>query len=417
MNKYQRDVVHTIAHCSTTLLDTLNNVLDYSKINNFTVAQKSEQKAIRNSSRIRKAVPAEKFQIYGTISLTSNLDIASITEDVINGIYAGHIYALQSTSTCSTDLDYPTSPTKSDAQGSKETSPLSVILDVDHKSNWTFLSQPGAWKRILINIFGNALKFTSSGIIKVSLGYKNATSPKSTMNQAFVTLTISDTGKGIAEDFLKRQIYVPFAQEDSLTPGAGLGLSIVRQIVRALDGKIEVCSIEGTGTVVKVVLKLEKSHPQAGETPSVSDNIEQARMYTNGLELVLVGMESSTPESEKLADGKSYHYVSIGPTISRMSRDWFGMKISEATGFEELPGDIFLITSERFYELEDSWKTLYQQSSSGSKKIHVIVLTNSAQSERRTLFKNYQNIHFLSNPYVSSFFPLDFCFESISSFR
>ncbi|ESZ97843.1 4MPY, histidine kinase-group I protein [Sclerotinia borealis F-4128] len=384
MSKYQKDVVDTIGHCSTTLLDTLNNVLDYAKINNFTTSQKSEQRAIRKSSRIRKAVPAEKFQIYGTISLTTDLDIASITEDVINGIYAGHVYVLQSTSTVSTDIDHPISPTKSDIQGMVGTASLSVILDVDHKSNWTFLTQPGAWKRILMNIFGNALKYTTSGLVKVGLSYKAATSSNSRMNQAFVTLTISDTGQGIAEDFLKRQIYTPFAQENSLTPGAGLGLSIVRQIVGALDGKIEVFSIQGTGTVVKVVLKLEKSQSQIGEKPLMSANILQAKTFTNSLELVLIGMETSTPESDKIANAKSKHYGSVGPAISRMSRNWFGMKTSEATGFDAATGDIFLVTSERFYEMEESWKTLYTETTSSSRKRHVIVLTESAKSERRT---------------------------------
>lgn len=403
INKYQMDVVNTIGHCSTTLLDTLNNVLDYAKINNFTTAQKTEERAIHNSSRAREAVPSEKFRIYGTISLTSNLDIACITEDVINGIYAGHVYALQSTSPVSADIDYPISPTKLDTYITQEMLPLSVILEVEHKSNWTFLTQPGAWKRIIMNIFGNALKFTSSGLVKVSMSYKNATSSKSRMNQAFVTLTISDTGRGIDADFLKHQIYSPFAQEDSLTPGAGLGLSIVRQIVGALDGKIEVHSVQNIGTVVKVVLKLEKSQSPTDGKPLVPSTIQQARTYTQGLELVLIGLELSTPEPEETADLRAKRRDSVGPTIARLSKNWFGMKTSEAAGFEKSIGDVFLITSERFYELEDSWKSLYAEALSNSRKKHVIVLTGSAQSERKTLFENYQNIHFLSNPYVYPF--------------
>lgn len=398
ITKYQKDVVDTIGHCSATLLDTLNNVLDYAKINNFTVAQKCEQKAIRSSSRTRKALSAEKFRIYGTISLTSDLDIASITEDVINGIYAGHVYALQSTSTVSTDMDHPISPTRPDMQGMEEPQALSVILDVDHRSNWNFLSQPGAWKRILMNILGNALKFTTSGLVKVSLNYEMATSPKSRKNLAFVTLTISDTGRGIAADFLKHQIYTPFAQEDSLTPGAGLGLSIVRQIVGALDGKIEVFSIQGSGTVVKVVLKLEKSQPQTVEVSRMPSNIEKARAYTDGLELVLIGMETLTPEPEKSVDSNLNHHRSVGSAVSRISRNWFGMKTSEAVGFDAAKGDVFLVASEKFYELENSWKNLFSDATGDTRNRHIIVLTGCAQARRRSSFDNYQNIHFLSNP-------------------
>ncbi|KAF5874675.1 putative sensor histidine kinase response protein [Botrytis fragariae] len=399
ISKFQKNALETIGHCSNTLLDTLTNVLDYAKINNFTTAQKVENRVIRNSSKIRKAVPAEKFQVYGTISLTSDLDIASITEDVINGIYAGHVHVLHVTSfDGSTDIDQPISPTKSDMKGMEEPQSLSVILDVDHKSNWTFLTQPGAWKRILMNIFGNALKYTTSGVIQVSLGYKSTTTRKSRMNQEFITLIISDTGRGIGEDFLKRQIYTPFAQEDSLTPGAGLGLSIVRQIVGALDGKIEVFSIQGTGTVVKVVLKLEKSQSQAGEIPHMPNNVQQAKTYTHGLQLVLIGMEISTSEPDQKTNGEPNYGRSVGPAISRMSRNWFGMKTSEASGFDAAIGDIFMITSEKFDVLESSWKNLHSETTGDTRKRHVIVLTGSAQSERRTLHESHQNIHFLSNP-------------------
>ncbi|KAK6605996.1 histidine kinase [Botrytis cinerea] len=399
ISTYQRSALETIGHCSTTLLDTLTNVLDYAKINNFTTAQKTEQRVVRNSSKRRRAVPAEKFQIYGTISLTSDLDIASITEDVINGIYAGHIHVIHSNPHDTyTDVDYLNSPTNSDFQGTKDSAPLAVILDVDHKSNWTFLTQPGAWKRILMNIFGNALKYTTSGLIKVSLGCKTVTSKNSRVNQALVTLTISDTGRGIAEDFLKRQIYTPFAQEDSLTPGAGLGLSIVRQIVGALDGKIDVFSIQGTGTVVNVVLKLDQSQPQFGDLPRMPNNIEKARSYTHGLELVLIGMEISPPEPEKKAGGESSHDISVGPAISRMARNWFEMKLSEAVGLDAMSADVFMVTSEKFYELENHWKTLYSETTGDNHKKHLIVLTGFEQSERRTLFETHQNIHFLSNP-------------------
>ncbi|KAF7956495.1 hypothetical protein EAE96_003833 [Botrytis aclada] len=399
ISRYQRSALETIGHCSTTLLDTLTNVLDFAKINNFTTVQKTERRVARSSSKIRRAIPAEKFQIYGTISLTSDLDIASITEDVINGIYAGHVHVIHSTPhDAYTDIDYPNSPINSDFQRIKESAPLSVILDVDHKSNWTFLTQPGAWKRILMNVFGNALKYTTSGLIKVSLGCKTATPRNSRINQAFVTLTISDTGRGIAKDFLKHQIYTPFAQEDSLTPGAGLGLSIVRQIVGALDGKIDVSSIQGTGTVVKVVLKLEKSQLQSGELPCMPNNIEKARSYTHGLELVLIGMEISTPKPKKKAGEESSHDGSIGPAISRMVGNWFGMNPSEAVEFDALTADIFMVTSEKFYELEDRWKTLYSETTGDARKKHLIVLTGFEQSERRTLFETHQNIHFLSNP-------------------
>ncbi|KAF2143384.1 uncharacterized protein K452DRAFT_317537 [Aplosporella prunicola CBS 121167] len=63
-------------------------------------------------------------------------------------------------------------------------------------------------------------------------------------------LKVMDTGKGISPDFLRRGIYTPFQQEDSFSPGAGLGLSIVRQIVEGMKGDIDVQSQTKVGTDV-----------------------------------------------------------------------------------------------------------------------------------------------------------------------
>lgn len=48
--------------------------------------------------------------------------------------------------------------------------------------------------------------------------------------QSTISLTVTDSGKGISEEFLKTHLFTPFAQEDSLSPGTGLGLSIVKHI-------------------------------------------------------------------------------------------------------------------------------------------------------------------------------------------
>ena len=112
-------------------------------------------------------------------------------------------------------------------------------------------------QQVLINILGNAVKFTPSGG-QVSLAVKEEASYGS---KALLRFRMSDTGVGIQPEFLPH-IFEAFSQEDSWDPqyvGSGLGLAICRNIVALMDGTIEVQSEPGQGTVFTVELKLDIS--------------------------------------------------------------------------------------------------------------------------------------------------------------
>jgi signal transduction histidine kinase len=104
-------------------------------------------------------------------------------------------------------------------------------------------------RQILVNLLGNALKFTDAGGVRVVVR-KTA---------ADVRIDVSDTGIGIAEEELAR-LFRPFAQVDSgLTRrhgGTGLGLYISRRLVTLLGGHIEVNTTLGAGSTFSVVLPL-----------------------------------------------------------------------------------------------------------------------------------------------------------------
>lgn len=112
-------------------------------------------------------------------------------------------------------------------------------------------------KQVLVNILGNALKFTPKGG-KVQILIEQFSR---TMDKSKLRFTISDTGCGIGEEFLEH-IFEPFTQEQMGTTttysGSGLGLSISKNIINLMDGNIFVKSIKGIGTefVVEVSLKL-----------------------------------------------------------------------------------------------------------------------------------------------------------------
>ena len=105
-------------------------------------------------------------------------------------------------------------------------------------------------RQILVNLLGNAVKFTDAGAVTLRLAQGGARP---------VRIDIEDTGIGIPADELPR-LFRPFAQVDTgLTRrhgGTGLGLYISRRLATLLGGHIEVASEPGVGSTFSVVLPL-----------------------------------------------------------------------------------------------------------------------------------------------------------------
>ena len=108
-------------------------------------------------------------------------------------------------------------------------------------------------RQILINLIGNAIKFTSKGYVKVFIRvFKNSDSEKN----ATVTVEVHDSGIGIPES-KQKDIFEPFTQQDGQTTrkygGTGLGLTITRKLVELMDGKISLISTPDHGSMFKIV--------------------------------------------------------------------------------------------------------------------------------------------------------------------
>jgi signal transduction histidine kinase len=119
-------------------------------------------------------------------------------------------------------------------------------------------ADPAKLRQILLNIVGNAIKFTPSGG-RVRLTASHA--------GKVALITVTDTGIGVAPDKISA-IFDPFYQVDTGTtreyPGVGLGLAIARDLVRAMAGEIYFDSTLGKGSVVSITLPLasEDDNPQ-----------------------------------------------------------------------------------------------------------------------------------------------------------
>ena len=103
-------------------------------------------------------------------------------------------------------------------------------------------------QKILSNLVTNAIKFTPSGG-KVTIGMKK--------EGGYVQLTVSDTGQGIQKEDLPH-IFEPFFQGDNSQMGTGVGLSLVKQLVEAMEGTISVESTYGEGATFIVEMPIKE---------------------------------------------------------------------------------------------------------------------------------------------------------------
>ena len=125
-------------------------------------------------------------------------------------------------------------------------------------------------KQILLNILENAVKFTPAPGTVTFLVEQTARFE----DNATLRFTIKDTGIGMDKDFLPR-IFDTFSQEDEKKANkygsTGLGMAIVKNIVEALNGKIEAESEKGVGSVFTVTVTLKTPAQQADVTPRKAD--------------------------------------------------------------------------------------------------------------------------------------------------
>ncbi len=116
------------------------------------------------------------------------------------------------------------------------------------------LGDPGRLKQILLNLAGNAIKFTEHGTVRLELESQPAANGKHQ-----VDVRLSDTGIGMSAVTVN-QLFAPFFQADASTTrrfgGTGLGLSISAHLVELMGGKISVESTEGVGTTFRFTLQL-----------------------------------------------------------------------------------------------------------------------------------------------------------------
>jgi two-component system sensor histidine kinase/response regulator len=133
---------------------------------------------------------------------------------------------------------------------------LRLVFDPDPDLPRRALGDPGRIRQILINLVGNAVKFTEQGSITVGL----AVTPRP--GGWTLAITVSDTGIGIPDAAMNR-LFQPFVQADASTTrrfgGTGLGLVICRRLAEMMGGQVSARSTAGSGSVFTCVVQLGQS--------------------------------------------------------------------------------------------------------------------------------------------------------------
>lgn len=181
---------------------------------------------------------------------------------------------------------------------------IELIIDVDDEVNEYFTGDSTRIRQVLVNLIGNAIKFTEKGeiIIKVSLDKQFK---KDKEHQVKLAFRVSDTGIGIKEEDLNK-LFKPFSQVDSSNTrkfgGTGLGLVISEKLVIAMGGEIKVESQYGYGTTFHFTILLE-DHQQMSKR-----EIDYSKL--NGLSaLVIDDNQTNLKIIERILSQKGMHII------------------------------------------------------------------------------------------------------------
>ncbi|KAH9989015.1 hypothetical protein BJV77DRAFT_1018997 [Russula vinacea] len=233
LNHTQSSFLQTVQACGTSLVETVNHVLDFTKLSGNSKAGGVEH-----------------------VIRTTKIDVLQLIEEAVEGSWIGHrariLYA----------------PPRQDGSGKKL---VEIVIEMCllPNSGWLLKLEKGGIRRVLMNVFGNSLKFTTDGYVHVIIHVPQ--------NKVKLELVVADTGKN--------QLFHPFSQENPMQTGTGLGLAIVNSIVQSkgVDGKVDVWSAENVGTEIKVTFSAETVEE---DEPShqISDTLSQG--YTTKVSLV-----------------------------------------------------------------------------------------------------------------------------------
>ena len=264
----------------------------------------------------------------------------------------------------------------------------------------------GAFRRVVMNLFGNALKYTRSGFVRVKLEARDTPpgpdAEGSKTNATSIVLTIADSGIGISPEFMRTKLFAPFSQESSMNPGTGLGLSLVHSIVSMLDGNIDIQSTQNVGTEVRVTLPMLKSSSSGSGTTSstpISSGGSIERAKDNSLAVVRKKSKGRSvslfyQQHEDMSHVEKHATQMLSSTILRYMGEWFNFDLRDWS--PKAPSDIVICAESDFLTLAHEDPTII---SSQSKSAILVLCTTASRHASRHTFEGVKNAETLCHPF------------------
>lgn len=228
----------------------------------------------------------------------------------------------------------------------KDEETLSVVVRIEDQNAWRVLSVAGAWRRIVMSLVGNSMKWAQRGLIEVSLSKIQTDSS----GPVLAHLSVTDTGSGISPDYLKHSVFSPFSQENPLSEGVGLGLSLVRKLVAFLGGHIDVKSELNVGTQVDAYVPINLCDEDGSETDACNETPDSRP----AIRACLVGFNESPDLTEVptgILSNDAKRKLSIQSSLSSVILTQPNWSVSFAETLEKADGDIAIIEDTRLQQL------------------------------------------------------------------
>lgn len=403
----QNDILNMIDTCGRTLLDTINHVLDFTELTHSREHSSSRPRSVGDG----KASSQKSITASSHIEQVVNIDLSKLVEEAVECTLLGYDYS-HSEATAIADINHQgqASNTNSNVDDLVRSHPrIQVILDVEACASWHFAWSPGAWRRILMNLFGNSLKYTRDGYIYVSLRRVTGKHGRSS-----VILSVKDTGRGMSVQFLERHAFTPFVQEDPFVVGTGLGLSIVQRIVHDINGEISIQSERGAGTEITVQVPMPQSYPDSDKLNNDNDD-ERLRSVIARLRSMKVCLVSSS----SMLDGDTTTCPTNGQNVPSSSREgsahllertlvetlthWFKLQIVKSSSVLEQDADLYLLLGDQLDRLigsqgESGAPSSVEQLTHPDIGQKIIVLSTAASATRHGGSHFWKSTQFVQQP-------------------
>ncbi|MFN9355488.1 MAG: ATP-binding protein, partial [Alphaproteobacteria bacterium] len=205
---------------------------------------------------------------------------------------------------------------------------IEIVTYAHPRFSGNFISDEGRVRQILLNLAGNAVKFTDHGGVRISM--------QADEDPGFIRFEVADTGIGIAEEALPR-IFAEFTQADSSlarrSGGTGLGLAITQRLVKALGGRIGVSSTLGKGSRFWFTLPARRAPGQVEVAPALGGVRVLVHTAFPGLSEVLV---------QQLCDAGADAFAARGLSAleTALAGGTFQLLIMDARASNAPPGEV-----------------------------------------------------------------------------